>query len=170
MSARARPEPFEPAEHDVHAFSCGVRSLDDWLQRSAGQAQRRDAARTFVATIEGAVVAYYSLVAGEVTHAQASPQSSRGLSRHFPIPVAILARLAVDSRHQGLGLGTALVDDALDRVLRAGQEIGIRAVLVHATDDATGEFYARWGFIAARDTPRALMVTTAALREARQSP
>jgi GNAT superfamily N-acetyltransferase len=80
--------------------------------------------------------------------------------------VAILARLAVDGRHQGEGLGARLLDDALERVCRAAQEVAVRAALVHAIDDDAAGFYERFGFRGLAATPRTLMVTLAELREA----
>jgi hypothetical protein len=98
-------ERYDPPRHDVAGFTCGTESLDRWLVRYAGQSQRRDAARTFVAATGDAIVSgYYSLVAGQITHEEATESARRGLSRHFPIPVAILARLAVDQRHHGQGI------------------------------------------------------------------
>jgi GNAT superfamily N-acetyltransferase len=163
----AGTERYDPARHDSSTFNCGDELLDRWLIRYAGQNQRRDAARTFVAaTGDHAVYGYYTLLAGELGHSQATPQTSRGLSRHFPIPVAIIARLAVDSRRQGQGLGAALIHDALVRVCRASEQVAVRAVVVHAVDENAAAFYQRFGFQALSATPRTLMVTLAALRAA----
>lgn len=162
-----RTERYDPAQHDPSSFSCGNELLDRWLIRYAGQNQRRDAGRTFVATIDSnAVYGYYTLLAGQLEHQQATVQTRKGLSRHFPIPVAILARLAIDSRHQGSGLGAAMLNDALVRVCRASKQIAVRAVVVHAIDDNAVQFYTRFGFQALSATPRTLMVTAAALRAA----
>ncbi len=90
----------------------------------------------------------------------------QGLSRHFPIPVAILARLAIDSNHHGRGLGAALLNDALARVCRASEQVAVRAVVVHAVDENAAAFYERFGFHALSATPRTLMVTLAELRTA----
>lgn len=163
----ALTERFDPKRHGVEDFSCGQESLDRWLQRYAGQGEGRDSARTFVATDDqGAVCGYYTLVAGQVEHEGATRTVSRGLSKHFPIPVVFLARFAVDQRHQGQGLGARLLDDALKRICRAAEEVGVRAVVVHAIDDATAEFYERFGFRGLSSSPRTLMVTLAELREA----
>lgn len=160
-------EPFDPARHDASAFDSGRESLDRWLRRSSGQGERRDATRTFVATDDhGTVRGYYTLVAGEVEHGEATAAVRKGLSRHFPIPVAILARLAVDARWQEEGLGARLLHDALERICRAAQEVAVRAVVVHAIDDAAAGFYERFGFRALSTTPRTLMVTLAELRKA----
>jgi GNAT superfamily N-acetyltransferase len=160
-------ESFEPKRHDVADFGCGREPLDRWLRRSAGQGERRDSTRTFVAADEhGVVFGYYTLVAGEVDHEQATEVVRKGLPRHFPIPVAILARLAVDARRQGEGFGGKLLHDALERICRAAQEVAVRAVVVHAIDDGAAGFYERFGFRPLGTAPRTLMVTLAELREA----
>jgi predicted N-acetyltransferase YhbS len=147
-------ERYDPARHDVAGFDCGTESLDRWLVRYAGQSQRRDAPRTFVATTDGTIVSgYYSLVAGQITRDEA-------------IPVALLARLAVDQRHHGQGIGALLLNDALRRVSHATELIAVRAVVVHAIDHEAAGFYRRFGFRALSTTPLTLMITLGELREA----
>ncbi len=164
---RSDTERYDPARHDASGFSCGNELLDRWLIRYAGQNERRDATRTFVATSDGAAVCgYYTLIAGQLDHHEATAETGKGLSRHFPIPVAILARLAIDSRHQRRGLGAALLADALVRVYSAAEQVAVRAVVVHAIDDNAADFYERFGFKALSTAPRTLMVTLAALRAA----
>lgn len=165
--AAALTERFDPAAHEMEDFACGEESLDRWLQRYAGQGERRDATRTFVATDEqGTVCGYYTLVAGQLEYAEATEAVRKGISRHFPIPVAILARLAVDERSQGQGLGASLLSDALERICRAAQEVAVRAVVVHAINRAAVGFYERFGFRGLSEAPRSLMVTLAELEEA----
>lgn len=160
-------ERFDSRRHSVAAFACGNETLDRWLVRSAGQSERRDAARTFVtAAGDGTVLGYYTLVAGQIEHGEATGPVRKGLSRHFPVPVAILARLAVDRRSQGQGVGPRLLADALERICRAAEGVAVRAVLVHAIDDRAAGFYERFGFRANTATPRTLMVTLAELRAA----
>lgn len=160
-------ERYDPVRHDTSSFSCGNELLDRWLTRYAGQNERRDAARTFIATTSGhTVYGYYTLLAGQLEHYEATPQTRKGLSRHFPIPVAILARLAIDSSHHGQGLGAALLNDALVRVCHAAEQVAVRAAVVHAVDDNAAAFYERFGFQALSTTPRTLMVTLASLRTA----
>jgi len=163
VSARSvATERYDPDRHDVAQFSCGHEALDRWLTRYAGQGERRDAARTFVSTAERCTVrGYYTVVAGQLDHGEATAVTRKGLSRHFPIPVAILARLGVDQRYQRQGLGATLLVDALTRVLRASNEIAVRAVVVHAIDDRATAFYERYGFRSLAATPRTLMVTLA---------
>jgi ribosomal protein S18 acetylase RimI-like enzyme len=158
---------YDPAAHKVADFACGEESLDRWLYRYASQGERRDATRTFVAAdAQGAVRGYYTLVAGQLEHVEATETVRKGLSRHFPIPVAILARLAVDERSQGRGLGASLLNDALERICRAAQEVAVRAVVVHAINDAAVGFYERFGFRGLSEAPRSLMVTLTELNEA----
>lgn len=163
----ALTERYDSARHHVADFACGKEALDRWLQRYAGQGERRDATRTFVATGEGGTVrGYYTLLAGQVEYEEATEAVRKVLSRHFPIPVAILARLAVDARSQGQGLGARLLDDALERICRAAQEVAVRAVVVHAIDDAAAGLYERFGFRSLSTVPQTLMVTLAELHEA----
>jgi GNAT superfamily N-acetyltransferase len=159
-------EPFDSGRHDTAAFDSGQPALDAWLRSYASQSQRRDAARTFVAVEDEIVIGYFTLVAGQVDHHEATSDVRRGLSQHFPIPVAILARLAVNRGHQGEGLGAVLLRDALIRVARTSRQIGIRAVVVHAIDDAAASFYEHHGFRPLSSEPRTLMVTLADIRAA----
>jgi GNAT superfamily N-acetyltransferase len=160
-------ERYDPARHETASFQCGNELLDRWLVRYAGQNERRDAIRTFVASSDGrAICGYYTLLAGQLEHDEATPPARKGLSPHFPIPVAVLARLAVDSGHQGRGLGAALLNDALGRIFRAAEQVAVRAVVVHAIDHSAATFYERFGFKALGATPQTLMVTLAALRAA----
>ena len=160
-------ERYDPTRHDASGFCCGNELLDRWLIRYAGQNERRDAARTFVATADDRTVyGYYTLIAGQLEHQEATAQARKGLSRHYPIPVAILARLAIASGQQGHGIGAALLNDALVRVCRASEQVAVRAVVVHAVDEHAAEFYERFGFKALSAAPRTLMATLAELRAA----
>jgi GNAT superfamily N-acetyltransferase len=158
---------FDRKAHRVDAFGCGEESLDRWLRAYAGQTQRRDAARTFVtADHKGNVVGYYTLVAAQVEHEQATAGVRRGLSRHFPIPVALIARLAVASSHQGTGLGRSLLLDALQRVLKASDDLAVRAITVEALDDRAASFYRHFGFEPTELAPSTLMVPLHTMRNA----
>ena len=163
---RAATERYDPSRHDTSEFQSGNEALDRWLVRYAGQSERRDAARRFVITDAGVVIGYYALLAGELDHGQATTRTRKGMSRRYPIPVAILARLAVDHRHQARGLGATLLRDALRRVTLASEQLAVRAVVVHAVDDRAARFYEHFGFRALSATPRTLMVTLAELRAA----
>jgi GNAT superfamily N-acetyltransferase len=131
--------------HDVSRFDCGGHeSLNDWLKRFALTNQRNESARTYVVHRNGVVVGYYSISAGTVSVEEAPTRISKGLARH-PIPVILLARLAVDKDEKGAGLGKALLKDALVRIAQAADIVGARAVLVHAIDEQASKFYLRFG-------------------------
>jgi GNAT superfamily N-acetyltransferase len=162
----AATERYDTTNHDASKFESGNETLDRWLHRYAGQSERRDAARTFVIADAGVVIGYYTLLASELDHGHATPQTRHGMSPHYPIPVAVLARLAVDHRHQHRGLGAALLRDALRRVTLASEQLAVRAIVVHAIDEPAERFYQHFGFRSLSATPRTLMVTLTELRAA----
>ena len=128
------------AEDNVDDFSCGQPDLDDWLKRFALINQRADMVTVFVTLLEQKVVGYYALATGGVDKSDAPSRIIKGVPAH-PVPVIILARLAVDSSTQKTGLGRALLRDSLIRVAAAANEIGIRALLIHAKDEGARDFY-----------------------------
>jgi GNAT superfamily N-acetyltransferase len=132
-------------DHDRNAFDCGVPVLNDYLKKYALQNQKKHDARTYVATRGSRIVGYYSLAYGSVSLEEAPQSVKSGLPRH-PVPVILLARLAVDSTDQGHGLGGALLKDALLRTIQAAEIAGLRAMLVHAKDDSAKRFYEKYGF------------------------
>lgn len=132
--------------HDVSRFDCGGHeSLNDWLKRFALRNQNNESARTYVVHRNGLVAGYYSISAGSVRVEEAPARISKGLARH-PIPVILLARLAVDKDEKGTGLGKALLKDALLRIAQAADIVGARAILVHAIDEPAKKFYLHFGF------------------------
>lgn len=143
--------------HDLADFDCGKEPLNRFLQRYAMQNQNAGASRTYLAIEDGTVVGYTTLVVGEVAYDAASERLRKGLARH-PVPVMVLARLAIALSHQGRGLGAGLLKDALLRTLRAADIVGIRAIVVHAKDDGARSFYARFGFTASPTDPYHLFV------------
>ncbi len=144
-------EPFSAVEkldarHEADAFDCGKEPLDRFLKRYAVVNQKAGSAQTYVVRRgDRRVVGYYSLAVGAVEHADAPGRVSKGLARH-PIPVMLLARLAVDRSEQGKGLGAALLKDALLRTAQAADIAGIRALLVHAKDDRARSWYEGFDF------------------------
>jgi GNAT superfamily N-acetyltransferase len=130
--------------HD-RTFDCTVPVLNEYLKKYALQNQKKHAARTYVATRGNRIVGYYSLAYGSVSLEEATQTVKAGLPRH-PIPVILLARLAVDSTEQGHGLGAGLLKDALLRTVQAAEIAGLRAMLVHAKDDSAKRFYEKFGF------------------------
>lgn len=131
--------------HAVDQFMCGQSELDRFLIRHALQAQQANSSQTYVAVNEKEVVGFYTIVAGEVQHAQAPERVAKGMPRH-PIPLLVLARLAVHSKAQGHGIGAGLLLDALGRTLQVADVIGVRALAVHAKDDRAVAFYRHFGF------------------------
>lgn len=126
-------------------FDCGQPALNQFLQRFALSNQKANSAQTYVVCCEGAVVGFYSLAVGSVEPGAAAPRVIKSMPQH-PVPVMLLARLAVDSEHKGVGLGRALLKDALIRTARAADIAGIRALLVHAKDEAARSWYLQWEF------------------------
>jgi GNAT superfamily N-acetyltransferase len=134
------------ASHELDAFDCGKQALNRFLQRYAFSNQKAGSAQTYVVCRgERRVVGYYSLAVGAAEHADTPGRVSKGLARH-PIPVMLLARLAVDKTEQGRGLGSALPKDALLRTAQAAEIAGIRALLVHAKDDEARAWYEGFDF------------------------
>ena len=141
-----QPEPLT-ASHDTSLFDCGKAPLNQFLQRYALVNQANGSARTFVSLSGGQISGYFSLAAASAEQAAASSRVSKGLARH-PIPMLLLARLAVDLKAQGngLGLGRSLLQSALGKYLQACEVIGARALMVHAIDEAAIGFYQSLGF------------------------
>ena len=127
------------------AFQCGQIALDHYLQRYAWANQKANSAQTYVALVDDVIVGYYSLSVAGVDWVNAPNRISKGLARH-PVPVMLLARLAVRMDWQGKGIGKALLKDALVRTLQAAGIAGIRAILVQAKDESARQWYLRWGF------------------------
>ena len=150
------PMPLSP-EHHVNLFSCGESVLDDWLKRRALVNQSNGASRTFVVTDDDEqVLGYYALAAGAATHQDAT----RAIRQNMPdpIPVMVLARLAVDLRAQGMKLGASLLKDAMSRCIQVSSNTGVRAMLVHALNERARDFYEYYGFKASPINPMTLML------------
>lgn len=145
------PVPLD-AGHDLSLFDCGVPALNNYLQKFALQNQRSHSARTYVATRGRRVVGYYTLAAASARREETPARVAKGLAGH-PVPVILLARLAVDASEKGAGLGAGLLKDALLRTVAAADIVGCRAVMVHAKDEAAKAFYQRFGFVPAPSDP-----------------
>lgn len=141
---RPAPVPLGP-QHRLDGFDCGTPSLNDWLIRHALQAQGSGSARTFVACDGERVAGFFSLTVGQVDTPDAPDRFRKGMGR-YPLPVVILARLAVDRRDQGRGIGTGLLKDAIRRTMLIADQAGIRALLAHPIDEMAARFYGRFGF------------------------
>ena len=138
--------------HAVDPFDCGREALNRFLQRYAFQNQQAGASQTYVALSADWVVGYYTLVVGQVEYDAAHPRMIKGLARH-PVPIMLLARLAIVTSWQGQGLGSGLLKDAMQRTLHAAAIAGIRAFAVHAKDDEARAFYEHFGFTSLPSDP-----------------
>ncbi len=140
--------PFAPeliqTYHDCSAFESGVLVLDRWLKQRALKNQYSGATRTYVTCVKKRVVGYYSLAVGSVSHQVATGQIKRNMPD--PVPVMLLARLAIHSDWQGKGLGYSLLQDAIIRTISAAEIAGIRAMLVHTLSEDARRFYRHFGF------------------------
>ena len=144
------------SSHDVSSFDCGNPLLNDWLKRRALANHSGGATRCYVVTQANAVVAYYAMSAGAVAASQATGNVKRNMPD--PIPVLVLARLAIDQRYQSQGLGKALLKDAVLRAMRVARDVGVWALLVHAIDSSAEAFYLKHGFGASPMAPLTLML------------
>jgi len=151
-----RVEKLRP-DHNAEGFDCGREELNRYLLRYAWQNQQAGAAQTYIGLVGNVVVGYYSLAVGHVIHERAPARLSKGLARHA-IPIMLLARMAVDRRWQGQGVGRALLRDALERTLQAADIAGIRAFAVHAKDEGAKRFYEHFDFIPSPADPMHLFV------------
>jgi GNAT superfamily N-acetyltransferase len=138
------PQPLEPY-HSIADFDCGDDGLNCWLQHRALAHQGSGATRTFVVCdAAGMVKAFVALASGAVAVAASPGRFRRNMPD--PIPVVVLARLAVDQSVQGQGLARALLADAFERVAQASEQIGVRGILVQAASPAATAFYLHMGF------------------------
>jgi ribosomal protein S18 acetylase RimI-like enzyme len=150
-------EPLGP-HHERTAFSCGEPILDSYLQRQASQDIRRRVAQVFVAVCGGGSIAgYYSLSAASFQKDELPPALAKRLP-HYPVPAAVLGRLAIDRAQQGRGLGEMLLLDAIRRVVRASTTIAVYALIVDAKNERAQAFYERYGFRAFASQPSRLFL------------
>ncbi len=151
--------------HEVDTFTCGQRELDRFLIRHALQAQQMNSSQTYVGLSGKTVVGFYTIVAGEVRHADAPERVVKGMPHH-PIPLLILARLAVHSEWQGQRIGAGLLLDALGRTLQVADMVGVRSLTVHAKDDSAAAFYSHFGFMPSATDSRHLFMLIKDIRTA----
>ena len=155
------PEPLADG-HQVEAFTSGEASLDDWIRRRARANQASGASRTYVVCEQARVIGYYALASGALTVESAPGRFRRNMPD--PIPVAVLARLAVDRAYQGRGVGRALFRDGARRIVHAADAIGIRGIVVHAISEEARKFYLALGFDPCPREPMLLVVTLSDVR------
>jgi len=156
VSAERRVEKLRP-DHPIEGFDCSKEELNRYLLRYAWTNQQAGAAQTYVGLAGDALIGYYTLAVGQVSREEAPQRLIKGLARH-PVPIMLLARLAVDKRWHGQGVGKALLKDAMQRTLQAADIAGIRALAVHAKDDEARKFYERFDFIPSPTDPLHLFV------------
>ena len=132
--------------HPIDGFDCGSEALNRFLIRYALRNQQAEASQMYVAVADEKVAVYYTLVVGQVEYEGAPERLKKGLARH-PVPIMLLARLAIATAWQGKGLGSGLLKDAMLRTLQAADIAGIRAFAVHAKDDQAKSFYERFDFV-----------------------
>ena len=150
------PQPLA-ATHIQDGFECGEAVLDEWLKRRAMPNQLSGASRTFVvADQDSSVYGYYAMAAGAVSHQMATGSVRRNMPD--PIPVMVLARLAVDRRAQGVKLGASLLQDAVNRAVAVSRNAGARALLAHPLHDHAKQFYAHYGSQESPQHPMTLML------------
>ena len=164
VSGAPSPPELLTDRHDIGDFNSGEASLDDWLKRRARPNQVSGASRTYVICEDKRVIGYYALASGVVAMESAPGRFRRNMPN--PIPVAVLARLAVDRAWQGRGIGRALFRDAALRVAHAADAIGIRGIVVHAISEEAKNFYLALGFDPSPREPMTLMVTLSDVRAA----
>jgi GNAT superfamily N-acetyltransferase len=140
-----KPEPLG-AQHQIERFDCGKPVLNEWLIRYARQAQGSGSAKTFVVADDDRVVGYFSLTIGQVEPLEAPERIRKGMGQ-YPIPVVILARLAVSVQDHGKGVGIGMLKDAIRRTVFIAEQAGIRAMLTHPIDEEASKFYTHFGFV-----------------------
>lgn len=133
--------------HDRTVFDCGSPALNLYLRNYALQNQKRVIVRNYVTThkADNIVVAFYSLVYGSLDQKLLPVKLVKGAGK-YDIPVMLLARLAVDRREQGKGLGKALLKDAILRTMQAAEIAGLKFLLVHVKDETAARFCHQHGF------------------------
>ncbi len=151
-------------EHVLAAFDCGQTDLNAWLLKYALQNQASNSAQTYVGVVNDQVVGYYSLAVGQVEYAEAPERVQKGLARH-PVPIMLLARLAVHKDWQGKGIGKGLLKDAVLRTMQAADIAGIRALALHAKDDQARRYYEQFDFIPSPTDPLHLLALLKDLRK-----
>ncbi|BBY60273.1 GNAT family N-acetyltransferase [Mycolicibacterium sarraceniae] len=155
MSRYSLPRPITDSD-DSTTFDSGASSLDSYLRKRALANHVTGASRCFVTCCDGRVVGYYALATGAVSHDGCSGRFRRNMPD--PIPVILLSRLAIDVKHQHRGLGESLLRDAIARSVLVAEQVGVRAILVHALHDEARQFYLRYGFEPSPTDPLQLML------------
>lgn len=151
---------------DTASFSCGQPQLDEYICRYASQDIKRNVARVFIATPvhdTDQLAGFYTLSAGSVSCSDLPLSLAKTLPR-YPVPVALIGRLAVDSHFQGKGLGSILLADACQKVANASTALAVVGIVVDAKDKTAVGFYQHFGFISLPGQPDRLLLPATAFR------
>ncbi|EAT59627.1 GNAT family N-acetyltransferase [Chlorobium ferrooxidans] len=151
--------------HAVEDFECGSKELDRFLARYALVNQRADSSATYVGLSDKSIIGFYTLTVGKVNYDDAPDRLTKGLA-HYPIPIMLLARLAVSKNRQNQGIGSGLLKDAMRRTIQAADIVGIRAIAAHAKDDQARQFYEHFDFISSPTDPYHLLLLLKDVRSA----
>ena len=163
-----KPPSLITADQELAIFDSGELSLNEWLKKRALKNQTVGASRCFVVCSGTNVIGYYSLSAGAISH-QAAPKAMRR-NMPNPLPVLLLGRLAVDKRYHNMGIGQALLRDAMMRAVNVSGDAGVFAILVHALTDQAKQFYLSRGFVESPIQPMTLMMTIETVRSILEEP
>ena len=166
--------PFDPGTHDRAAFSCGVPQIDNYLKRTAKKGGKADVVRIRVVVDAGnRIVGFHGINMHAVAVEDMPAAYRKKAMKHGLLPAAFIAMIGVDKKHQGNGLGGALVADALSRIARASDEIGTCVIMLDVFDDGDADavarrktYYESFGFIPLPDQPLRLFMPIATAREA----
>ena len=159
---------IEPlGKHDRAAFSCGVATLDDWFRLRAGQDEKRNVARVFIAIDDQQrIVGFYSLSSFTLAIADLPPEHAKRLPRYDAIPAALIGRLARDNKVRGEGVGDLLLADAIRRTMDASRSLAVFAIVVEATNEQAAAFYRDFGFAPFPNRPLRLFMPASEAMEA----
>lgn len=160
MTEKIRIEPLVRS-HDRESFDCGIPALDQYLRQYARQSGDIGLGRTFVAVSpsEKLVLGYYTVASSSLSFQVVPAKLPR-----YPVPVVLLARLAVDRNAQGSGIGTLMLLDCFRRSLQISSELGIYAIEVDAKTDSAKEFYAKYGFSTLNDSDLHMYISMDTIR------
>jgi GNAT superfamily N-acetyltransferase len=151
------------SDHAVDGFDCGSEELNRFLLRYALTSQRASSSQTYVGLANMSIIGFYTLTVGQVSYEDSPQRLTKGLAHH-PVPIMLLARLAVSNKWQKRGIGAGLLKDAMRRTIQAADIAGIRAFAVHAKDEAAQQFYTHFDFIPSPTDPYHLFLLLKDLR------
>jgi len=154
-------------EHALSKFSCGIQALDDWLLKQAIKSQKRNNAKVYVVTdsFTEQVIGYYAIAMGSVQRENAIASLRRNSPN--PIPMVVLARLAVHKNYHGKGIGVGLLKDCIRRSVHAMNVVGGAGILVHAIDESAKSFYSKFGFTESTFDEMMLMASIRGIEKAK---